>query len=498
MERLHNPIVFLILLLLPFFLFFSGWRYWWLYQILLQLGFCLVGLYIFSWRIIALTGLLLLVLFNYPWFHLNSEVPKSCQQQIDHFSGIAESHSFEQSGVLRLIKVELWCQGHSAFWQSAELRYSRLSRKRMGWFQTGDRIHLKNIKIKVRNFFTLDITPERRFSTYNLTYQEKILSRGRFLLYLQNKARYYLGSFPSSLYRSLITADRTTLTDIWKKRISDLGISHLFAISGMHIGILYLWLSLVIRWLFTFPLGWIEKGTGVLVIDLISIILIFMFLKGIGMPISAERSVIMLAWWGLIRHFLKWQPLWFILCGTALLILVEAPLAIGQISFQLSFLSVAGIIQILPFLPRRRLQDRPWGIFLKLIVSSMIISLWLFILTLPLVSQLANNLSPLIAFNNVIHIFFLSFVFLPFALLVMLYTILGYNWGGMPGEIYFYSILNFLGKLWEQMLLINSKWNSFFLLKSFRTWHFLSVLIWIALFCIPFFINQKIQGKRKK
>ena len=498
MERLHNPVFFLVLLLLPFLLFFSGWRYWWLYQILFQLGFCLIGLYVQSWRFIALIALLLLLVFNYPWFQIYSELPESCQKQVDHFSGRVESHSFEQSGTLKLIKIELWCQGHSAFWPTAELRFPRLPTKRVGWFQTGDRIQLRNIKIKERNFFALDVIPERKFFTRNLTYQEKILHRGRFLLYIQNKARYYLETFPASIYKSLITADRTTLTDIWKSRISDLGISHLFAISGMHIGILYLWLSLAIRWLLSFPMGWIERGTGVLTTDLISVILIFLFLKGIGMPISAERSFIMLVWWVLIRHFLKWQPLWFILCGTALLILMDEPLAIGQISFQLSFLSVAGIIQVLPLLPRRRFQDPSWLILIKLVVSSMIISSWLFVLTLPLVSQLAENFSLIIAFNNVIHIFFLSFVFLPFALLVTFYTIIGYQWSGMPAEIYFYSVLNFLGRLWEQMLLINLQLNSLFLWKSFRSWHLVSVLIWIGLFCFPFYINHHISQKRKK
>jgi ComEC/Rec2-related protein len=497
MERLHNPVFFLVLQLLPFLLFFTGWRYWWPYQLLFQLGFCLMGLYFRSWRFIALIALLLLLFFNYPWLQINSELPESCQQQVDHFSGTVENHSFGQSKTLRLIKIELWCQGHSAFWPTAELRYPRIRTKRAGWFQTGNRIQLQYIKIKKRNFFALDVIPKRKFFTRNLSYQKKIVNRGRFLLYLQNKARYYLGTFPASLYKSLITADRTTLTDIWKNRISDLGISHLFAISGMHIGILFLWLSLVIRWLLSFPFGWIERGTGILTTDLLSVILIFLFLKGIGMPISAERSFIMLTWWVLIRHFLNWQPLWFILCGTALLILMDAPLAIGQIAFQLSFLSVAGIIQILPLLPNRRLKDPPWRVLIKLVVSSMAISSWLFILTLPLVSQLAENFSLIIAFNNVIHIFFLSFIFLPFALLVSFYTILGYQWGGMPGEIYFYSVLNFLGRLWEQMLLINLYLNNFFLWKSFRSWHLMSVFIWIGLLCIPLYINHYIRQKRK-
>ncbi|MBU2644274.1 ComEC/Rec2 family competence protein [bacterium] len=317
------------------------------------------------------------------------------------------------------------------------------------------------------------------------------------MLYVQNKARYFLGPFPSSVYKALITADRTSLTIDWRNRINDLGITHLFAISGMHIGILFLWFSLVIRWLVSFPCTWVEKGASVFLTDLVSITAIFVFLRVIGMPISAERSFIMLVWWALMRHFLRWQPLWFILCGTGMIILVGSPIAIGQKSFQLSFLSVAGIIQILPFLPRRRIQDSLGSALRKLVLSSLFVSAWLCLLTLPLVSQLAENVSLISAFNNVIHIFYLSFVFLPCSLLVMVFTVLGYPWGGLPGELYLYSLLNFVGKIWERGLVLNSEWNRYFLIKNFKEWPLFSTLVWFVLFLTPFFIKWMACEKRK-
>ncbi len=498
MERLRNPILFLVLLLLPFLLYFTGWRYWWMLQISLQLVVCFIGVFLSGWRLVALAGLILILASNFTWFSFNPDIPKSCQQQVDHFSGVVESDRDNQADYLRLIKIEFWCKGEVRRWPSAELKAAGSSFRKTGWFRKGNRIGLKNITINKRNLFTLDIEPTSRVRIVNFTYLKKALSRSPLLLYIQKKARYFLNPFPNSVYKSLITADRSSLTDDWKKRINELGITHLFAISGMHIGILYLWFSLVMRWLISFPSSWIERGVGVLVTDAISIVTIFVFLKGIGMPISAERSFIMLAWWGLMRHFLGWQPLWFILCGTAVIILVDSPIALGQKSFQLSFLSVAGIIQILPFLPRRRLQDSILRVLLKLFVSSLIISAWLFVLTMPLVSQLAESFSLMTPLNNVIHIYYLSFVFLPFSLLVMFITVLGFPWSGTPIDFYLYSLLNVLGKLWEKMLIVNDSWSRFFLFEHNQSWHLILVLIWVTLFMCPFLINGVVQKRRKR
>lgn len=454
-------------------------------------------MFLYSWRLVSLAGLLLLLIFNHAWFSLNPRVPESCQRQIDHFSGQVETDSNNKTETLRLIKVEIWCRGQFVSWPSAELRFADLRNRKLRWFRMGDRIQLKHIGIQARNSVALDIKPEPGVSIYNLTRQERILRRGPLLLYVQNKARYFLGPFPAAVYKALITADRTSLTIDWRNRIKDLGITHLFAISGMHIGILFLWFSMVIRWLVSFPCTWVEKGTSVFLTDLVSITAIFVFLRVIGMPISAERSFIMLAWWALMRHFLRWQPLWFILCGTGMIILVGSPIAIGQKSFQLSFLSVAGIIQILPFLPRRRIQDSLGSALRKLVLSSLIVSAWLCLLTLPLVSQLAENVSLISAINNVIHIFYLSFVFFPCSLLVMFFTVLGYPWGGLPGELYLYSLLNFLGKIWEQGLVLNSEWNRYFLIENFTEWPLFSALVWFVLFLTPFFIKWMAREKRK-
>lgn len=498
MERLRSPILFLVLVLLPCALCFSGWRYWWPLQLFLQVTLCLVGLYPACWRLPALMTLSLILFFNFSWFDFSPKVPADCMRQIDHFSGIVETDRNDPVGNLRLIKVEIRCRKTFQRWPSAELKAAPSSLSRYGWFRKGDRIALRKITFTRRDRFALDIHPTSKVRITNISYQERILSRSPVLIYIQKKARYFLSPFALSIYKALITADRSSLTPETKAQIRNLGITHLFAISGMHIGILYLWFTLVIRWLISFPGFWIEKGAGVVLTDLFAIVSIFLILKGIGMPISARRAFIMLAWWGVMRHLLGWQPLWFILLGTAVVILLDSPIAVGQKSFQLSFLSVAGIVQILPFLPRRSRQDSTAYILLKLLLASFVVSSWLFILTMPLVSTLADEFSLITAVNNVVHIYYLSFVFLPFALLVALITLLGYPWSGLPIEFYLYSLLNILGRLWEEMLHLNTAVNRYFLFNHLDSWHFALILGWITLFGMPFILRWYLQRSRKK
>ncbi|MCP4752446.1 MAG: ComEC/Rec2 family competence protein [Proteobacteria bacterium] len=497
--RLLSPVFFLVLLLLPSLFYFSDFPLWWIYQTGLQFLVCLVGLAVPYWRNFAAIATVLVLYFNVGWFQIDPEIPNSCKKQIDHFSGISKYSSYRTSPVLDLIKIEIRCRGESKRWPSARILLPKDRKRGFGWFRTGDRILLKKISIAEMKPWALRVEPNRRFRIINLSRQGEVLRRPPLLLYIQNKARYYLGEFPSAIYRALITADRTDLTPDWKKRIQDLGISHVFAISGMHIGIIYLWISLFLRAVLSFPVSWIERGYGLAVIDFINVVLIYFFLDIIGMPISARRSLTMLTWWIVVRHFLPWQPLGFILLGTAALILLEQPYAIGQISFQLSFVSVAGILAVVAFLPRNRLGDSLWRRLFKAGCSTLIVSFWLFLFTFPLVDRIAPFHSVASAVNNVVHILYLSCLFLPVVLTSLAITILGYPFGGVVGEFYLYSVVNFLSKLWEWLLLWNAGWNRLFLWRLEREWDAPSIIIyWSVLLSIPILISRLMRGLRKE
>jgi len=443
---------------------------------------------------------MLITISNYSWIDLKPNIPSACQQQIDEFSGITVSDFEKNPTRLHLVKVEIWCKGEQVFWPQATVELPKFGLRKLIWYRLGDRLGLTKINIAKATFPELKIRSENHTRIFNISNQNRFLSRNAVFWYIQNKATYYLDKDHAAIFKALVTADRSKLSKEWKKRFQNLGITHLFAISGMHIGILYLWLSLVIRLFISFPFNWIEQGYGTLIIDVSAVVLIYLYLDLIGMPLTASRALIMLTWWIVARHFLSWQPTWFILIGTALIILVDDPLAIGQISFQLSFISVAGILYVFSYLPRRRLTDSIGVVVLKTIISSALISFWLFLLTFPLVDMLAPEHSVLCVVNNVIHILFLSIVFVPMLMFAVVFTLLGYPVFGLPGEFFVFSVTNLINKIWIKLLMWNIQWNQMFLWDPEWDWRPLRILIYwisllIALKALPLVfprLNQKI------
>ena len=461
-----SPLCFIALQILISSIYFAELLYWWPIVLILQIALCITGFAIPSWRITAFAVLAILILSNLNWLQPVADLSKQCPSGIDLISGTVKTDSFRNQSYVDLIECTVWCQNSSVFKPIARLSGLTPGRRKWLRYRPGDRLELKGVTPIEEDFFSVHLSPLPRFKVFNLSYQQKVLNRSRFLLYLQAKARYYLSGFPLLVFKSLLTADRTDLTANWKRIFKELGVFHVFAISGMHIGILFLWLTFVFRRLLAFHTKWILKGMAIVGSDLISVILILLFLRTIGMPISGVRAVMMLSWWLFVKHLLPWHPLWFILLGTALLILLFEPVVLGQISFQLSFLSVAGIIAILPVLPIGRRTESLIKRTGKTLLSSMIISGWLLVFTLPITGELSEVHSLLAPVNNLIHIGFISMIVLPLLLLLLVHVLASYYLGMGLGEFLLFAFVNLVIKLWEQLLMLNHKLNSYFLISS--------------------------------
>gem|GEM_PF-2316871 len=472
---------FLSLLLSSTIAFLWGDSYWWLVQLSFQLLLCIVGLFIPTWRVLAGLFLGFLIYSNWTWFPSGDGSGFDCSGGVLQVSGEVRSHSFQATKQLQLIKVQASCGPRIIIRPIAQVALSPQS-PRKGWFQVGHRIQLRNITLSTHSRFALSLVSTARTRVSNLSNKEKYLRRNSLLLYVQRKAAYYLQSQPYGFYRALVTADQRALSREWKQRIRILGIAHLFAISGLHVGILYLWLTFLFRWIFSYGMFPADSGIYLLAIDLISLCLIAAYLQVIGMPISALRSLLMLIWWVTSKYFFPWQPLGVTLLSVACLILVGQPLAIGQVSFQLSFLSVAGILVILPFLPSFEPQNNFFHRLFKLLVSSLLLSLWLFLLTLPIVHHLMQDHSILAVATSLLHIAFLSYLFLPYSIFVLAITVIGFPLYQFPGEFYFYSLLNFLGRLWEWLLLKNAAWNQEGIIHFDWQWSLgMKIIYWLTL-----------------
>lgn len=496
-SRVRSPLLFLIGQLLFCFLYFSEFSTWWIAIVVGQTLLCFVGILIADWRLVSVLFLILLTVFNAPWIISFGHLPDECTEEIDSVIGIVKNDSHDNKAQIDLIKCSLFCGRLKNKVPVIRLDLSQATLKKKASFRPGNTLEIKAVQINEKGVVGLTVVPANGFRIYNRTSQEKTLMRGPLLIFIQTKAEYYLDGFSLAVFKALLTADRSNLSNQWKTTFKHLGVFHIFAISGMHIGILFLWLSFVFQRIVAFPNKWVLKGYGVFVSDMACIVLIVLFLNMIGMPISAERAVLMLLWWLLVKHVFYWQPIWFILCAVATIVLAENHAVIGQLSFQLSFLSVAGILILLPILPIANQGDSLIQRTFKLSFSTIAISFWLLLFTMPVVQQLTYQRSLLIPLNNLIHISFISLIFLPILLVVLLFNLFTFYFGFSFGEYHLYTIVHLIGKCWEKLLILNDSFNELFLFDIHFHWTSFTMKLYWALLVLIIQLLKWRQGKKR-
>ena len=143
---------------------------------------------------------------------------------------------------------------------------------------------------------------------------------------------------------ALLLGDKSRISNRLRDVFNRTGISHLLAISGLHVGIVAFTVYAVLRWLTGFipPLlwtGWANKTAALLTLPGV-------FLYGFlaGMSPSTQRAVIMVSLFLLTFLIDRDQEMINTIAAAALVILTFQPPALFSISFQLSFAAVLSIV----------------------------------------------------------------------------------------------------------------------------------------------------------
>ncbi|MDE5839062.1 MAG: competence protein ComEC family protein, partial [Paramuribaculum sp.] len=134
-----------------------------------------------------------------------------------------------------------------------------------------------------------------------------------------------------------ITGDSNILDNDTRKTFAKAGTAHILALSGLHVGIIMAFCSLLLLPLILYPS--LRKVRTLLII---LALWIFAFITGLSA--SATRAVIMATCLLLATLLQKRHSPFNALCLAALVILLFDPDALFNISFQLSFAAVAGIL----------------------------------------------------------------------------------------------------------------------------------------------------------
>ena len=145
----------------------------------------------------------------------------------------------------------------------------------------------------------------------------------------------------AGLARAIIIGDKKAINDDLRSLFSKAGISHIVAISGMHIGIIS-----VLIMSFLLGIGLNRKKAFY-----VSIIFLIFYIILIGAPASAMRAGLMgfLVLWALNLGRLNKLTNSIVLAG-AILLVINPKLLRDDIGFQLSFLAVLGIAYFYPLL----------------------------------------------------------------------------------------------------------------------------------------------------
>jgi competence protein ComEC len=183
---------------------------------------------------------------------------------------------------------------------------------------------------------------------------------------------------------AMTTGDRRGITSTLRQNYSRTGASHLLAVSGLHVGIVFLIINVL---LYLLPLA----RRGHIAKNIVAVVAIWAYAVMVGLAPSVVRAAVMFTGAQLALATSSARNGVNIMAGTAFVMLAVKPLWLFDISFQLSFIAVVGIMAWFPPLyrlveSRWRGLNALWGVLLVSAVAS--------VATMPLVSHTFGIFSP--------------------------------------------------------------------------------------------------------
>lgn len=217
-----------------------------------------------------------------------------------------------------------------------------------------------------------------------------------FLLKVQRKRSEFVDTYKKyfegrelAVLSALTLGDKTMLTPEVREVFSETGTSHVLALSGLHLSILFgIYIFLVVGRLPKFSRSYYAASV-------FGIVLVWAFVFFVGMPVSLIRAAVMCTIVQGMGFFERTVVPIGRLAYAAIAILFFSPQALFDVGFQLSFLSVLGILLLQPLFPMLlRFGRNAWMRRLHSVCSFLYglltVSVSAMLFTLPLVAYYFN------------------------------------------------------------------------------------------------------------
>ena len=137
---------------------------------------------------------------------------------------------------------------------------------------------------------------------------------------------------------AMALGDKSQLTKELKDTYAVSGASHILALSGLHLGIIFTLLSLLL-----------SRRRWQVVSQVVIIICIWLFVFLVGMSASVVRSAVMFTVYALLSLGHRNQMSVNTLAFAAILMLLLNPMSLFDVGFQMSFMAVLAILLFYPF-----------------------------------------------------------------------------------------------------------------------------------------------------
>ena len=195
----------------------------------------------------------------------------------------------------------------------------------------------------------------------------------RLRMWLQKRIDALYAGKPAALLQALLTGDRSGLDYTTQNALSVAGLSHVVAVSGMHVSMLLAILAVVCG-----------GSPRVLAFLGVPVVMAFALMTGASPSVcrAAVMQIMLLCAPLVHREYDRVTTLLF----AALVLLAENPWAIASVSFQLSFLAVAGLFLLFePIVHKIMSMKKDGGTMLRALAAGVASTLSATIATMPLV-----------------------------------------------------------------------------------------------------------------
>ena len=283
--------------------------------------------------------------------------------------------------------IEAWCDDD--VWHDADERVQLWLRSDSVAY--GDRLHLVGVlRERISRYEGYDELMHRRgfrggvsVSNVNILGVDRE-SVGGIRRYVVDKlSRYAIDSASNAVVVAMVAGSRHAMPPSLSDAYAVTGLAHLMAVSGLHLGIVLIIVSILL-----IPLSFARHGH--LVRHVIVIVVLWLFVAISGASPSVVRAAIMLTILQLSRLLSEEYNSINALAATVFAMLLYDPDYLYDISFQLSVLAVVGIIIWgVPLMRIIRAKNRVLRWLLITVIIGVAASLW----TMPLISSSFGRLA---------------------------------------------------------------------------------------------------------